>query len=318
MNETIKYVTIMIPTFNQSKYIEQCINSVLEQDYLNIEIIISDDSTNNETTQIVQDKFLVYHNVKYFRNNPPLGRVNNYHTTLYEHASGDYVLNLDGDDWLIDSHYISKAVKILNSDKMIVCVIGNQITFEEKAGKFIDTRLNKFLKPINDGNILFLDYPNKEISINHMTTVYRRIDAMAINFYRMDTRSSDRESLLRLILGKKVGYIDGIAGAWRLHEKNFSLPLDKTERYDDLKFIDSVYHFALNKNIFDKKILYDWYKKMKFLDLYIIFYDSVRYLKFKQFFKFHIIGFKNDKKLFLLLFPRLVKTIFVDHVFRIK
>ena len=34
-----------------------------------------------------------------------LGRVGNYRKTLYEYSSGDYVLNLDGDDWLLDTNF---------------------------------------------------------------------------------------------------------------------------------------------------------------------------------------------------------------------
>ena len=303
----------MIPTYNQSKYIEQSIDSALAQDYPNLEVIISDDSTDEETENIVKEKYLSEPRIRYFHNTPALGRVANYHTVLYEYATGEYILNLDGDDWLMDNNYISKAVEILDSDEDVVCVMGNQVTFNELENKYIDRRLNRSLKKINEGNELFLNYPDKQISINHMSNVYRRNDAMEIEFYRMNTRSADRESILRLILGKKVGYIEGIAGAWRVHGENFSIPSDKTERYDDLIFIDSVYEFALEKNIFDKKILYEWYKKMKFLDLYIIFYDSVRYLKIKQFFKFHVLILKNDKKLLLSLFSQLIMTIISEH-----
>ena len=41
-------VSICIPTYNQLKYLEKCISSILMQEYTDYEIIVSDDSTNND------------------------------------------------------------------------------------------------------------------------------------------------------------------------------------------------------------------------------------------------------------------------------
>ena len=314
----MKKVTIMIPTYNQINYIEQAINSALMQDYPNIEIIISDDSIDNNTKNMIDEKYCNFQNIKYFHNNPSLGRVQNYRKTLYERATGEYVLNLDGDDWLIDKMYISKAVEILNTSEDIVCVIGNQVTFNNNSSEFVYNKRDKSkdLKKINDGNELFLVYPEKQISLNHLSNIYRRLDAMKINFYRMDTRSSDRESIFRLILDRKVGYIDTVVGAWRFHGKNASDPKNKLDRYNDLKFIDSVYSYAVKNSTIDKKKLDIWFKNMKFMDIYIMLYHSMRNFNIKQFFKINVLVLKKDRNLFFSLFPRLLKTIWSEHIFK--
>ena len=50
--------------------------------------------------------------IRYFRNTENLGTLKNYKKSLYELASGDWVINLDGDDFFIDPNFISKAVEL--------------------------------------------------------------------------------------------------------------------------------------------------------------------------------------------------------------
>ena len=89
-------VTIMIPTYNQAGFIRDAIDSALAQNYPELEVIVCDDASSDETYQVVasiQDRRL-----KYIRNPINLGRTNNYKNLLHNHAIGDFVVNLDGDD----------------------------------------------------------------------------------------------------------------------------------------------------------------------------------------------------------------------------
>ena len=124
-------VSIMIPTFNQPQYIEQAVDSALMQDYEDVEIVVSDDSDNLDTFRIYEKKYAKNHKIKYFKNSSNLGRVGNYHKTLYERATGTYVLNLDGDDYLTDPHYLSKAVEILDQNRRLTCVFAKIKIFDE-------------------------------------------------------------------------------------------------------------------------------------------------------------------------------------------
>lgn len=307
-NRVKSKVTVMIPTYNQPQYIRQCVKSVLDQDYPNIEILISDDSTTDETEKIVKEEYCHDPRVKYFHNIPKLGRVKNYHKTLHERASGDYVLNLDGDDWLTDESYISKAVSVLNKDDDIVCVIGNQINYFEETDSYTENNANFDLNEVNDGNRIFLDYPYRKISINHLSNVYRRKDAIAIDFYRMDLISSDRESILRLILNRKVGYIPDIAGAWRVHGSNESSPLDVKKKITDLDFIDSVYNYAVNKSVFDQSVLKAWQCDLKKRVLRSYFVPIYRDKNYFQFLKlFYLVGQYDVKLMFIMLLDLPVK-----------
>ena len=48
-------ISILIPTYNSEKYIEKCLNSVLNQTYENLEIIVINDASNDKTEKILKD-----------------------------------------------------------------------------------------------------------------------------------------------------------------------------------------------------------------------------------------------------------------------
>ena len=134
INTNSPKVTIVIPTYNQQEVISQAIESAIAQDYQNLEIIVSDDNSTDETGQIARQYSLEYQGiVKYFYNPKNLGRVGNYRKALYEYASGDYALNLDGDDQLTDETFISKAIKLINGREEVKLVVAcKQFVFKKQ------------------------------------------------------------------------------------------------------------------------------------------------------------------------------------------
>jgi glycosyltransferase involved in cell wall biosynthesis len=81
----------------------------LSQTYTNIEVVISDDCSPDNTPEVVAE-FRGDPRVRYERGGVNVGRVKNYRKSLYELSSGSYVTNLDGDDLLGDVDYLRTAV----------------------------------------------------------------------------------------------------------------------------------------------------------------------------------------------------------------
>ena len=74
-------VTVFIPCYNQSSVLSRAINSVLTQTYKNLEIIVGDDCSTDETSLVVQT-FLHDSRVQYKKSEKNLGRVGNYRRGL--------------------------------------------------------------------------------------------------------------------------------------------------------------------------------------------------------------------------------------------
>lgn len=241
----MKKVTVMIPTYNQPQYIEQCIDSVLLQNYQNLEIVISDDSLNDDTKKIILEKYIQDSRIRYFHNQVRLGRVGNYHDTLYNKAAGDYVINLDGDDWFIESNYISRAAEILDNNPDVACVIAKIQFFHESDQRIEYGEGYNELETIDDGGKYLYLVSHLKAPFNHMTVLYRRDIAMQIGFYTKDTTWTDSESIFRLVCNSRMAFLNEYVGVWRIHGSNESGKYFGSITYEEVFSVDeSIYSFC--------------------------------------------------------------------------
>jgi glycosyltransferase involved in cell wall biosynthesis len=269
-------VSILIPTFNQAKYIEQTILSALKQNYKNLEVILSDDCSTDNTEIVVKELLTKYANLIYFKNKQNIGRVNNYHKALYEYASGDLVLMLDGDDYLTDVEYVSQAVKLFEKNDKIVLVFAPIKTLIEHNGIIIKDKLKTDYQQIISGNLLFLDF-FKGLHIPHQSSLYMRKYAMQIGYYQENIQSSDWESVLRLILNKRVGFINKFVGVWRKHDSNASKEINIEGIINNTKFIENAYNRAVLLKITDRRTLAIWREEM-LVRMFLNFLIKTHYL----------------------------------------
>ncbi|MEC0232691.1 glycosyltransferase [Paenibacillus alba] len=107
-------VSILIPTYNRPHYFKLALESVLQQTYRNIEIIVCDDSTNDETLQFIQPYLESYHHIRYYKNETNLGQFDN-DIQCMELAKSEYV-NFLMDDDLFHSTKIEKMMKYFIED----------------------------------------------------------------------------------------------------------------------------------------------------------------------------------------------------------
>ena len=247
-------VSILIPTYNQPQYIIQCVESALAQDYENIQVIVNDDSTNDETRQLL----LPFKNVsrfKYYKTSNNIGRVANYRKLLYEYASGDWVVMLDGDDYYISNDYISVAVDYINKyPNMVLVGAGHKILYDLK-NELADVVLVK-VDSVFKGDKIFTD----NIAIpQHTTNVYKRSIACDLNFYSHPSNASDAESLYRLCLHGQVAYLKNLPVVWRIHGGNTTFSKEVATQLKELNFLENVYKYALS--FLDKSVVGVWRSK---------------------------------------------------------
>ncbi|MED2584342.1 glycosyltransferase family 2 protein, partial [Bacillus thuringiensis] len=88
--EQLALVSVLIPTYNRPRYFEKALCSVLEQTYPNIEIIVGDDSTNDETEKVLQKYLCNHSNIIYIKNRSTLGQFENA-LMLFHEANGEYI-----------------------------------------------------------------------------------------------------------------------------------------------------------------------------------------------------------------------------------
>jgi glycosyltransferase involved in cell wall biosynthesis len=113
MNTNLPLVSICIPTFNNENYIKKCLDSIVNQTYSNIEVIINDNFSTDETWGIVQ-KYSNLNNWTCCRNKENIGAFENFNK-LISKAKGDYISIYHSDD-IYDQKIVEKCAEVLNKN----------------------------------------------------------------------------------------------------------------------------------------------------------------------------------------------------------
>jgi glycosyltransferase involved in cell wall biosynthesis len=231
-------VSIVIPTYGQDSSICRAINSALRQTYQNIEVIVLDDASPDKTEDRVRT--IVSSKVIYVRNHSNIGRVANYHKGLYEYVKGDWVLFLDGDDYLFDDTFVADAVERISVNPKLVIVSGN-IAIERSS---VLTELHHLRAEQLNGLQLIKRLPQENGALMHLATLYNRDKARKIGFYELDVLSTDWDSLYRLAISGEVALMSRVVAVWSLHEKNASSTKLLMPRIENLAIWGRIFDFA--------------------------------------------------------------------------
>ncbi len=121
-----KLISAIIPAYNAARYISQAIESVLQQTYRPIEIVVADDGSTDESAAIAKS----YSEVRYVHQSnqgPPASR-----NAGLERSSGDLIAFLDADDYW-PRHKLAEQNDYLEAHPEAGCVVGRWQNFLEKG-----------------------------------------------------------------------------------------------------------------------------------------------------------------------------------------
>lgn len=143
-DQHLPLVSILIPTYNRPHFFKFALDSALRQTYPNIEIIVTDNSTNDETYQFIQPFLQSHPHIKYFRNEENIGPVLNF-LQAYELSSGEYINYLMDDDIFHPNKIERMMAYFLNDVNREIALITSQRVFINENGQLMpDNMLNKF------------------------------------------------------------------------------------------------------------------------------------------------------------------------------
>jgi glycosyltransferase involved in cell wall biosynthesis len=125
-------VSIVIPCYNQGKYLKETVQSVLSSSYRPIEIIIVNDGSTDDSEEIAEELLHFHREVRLI--NQINGGVAKARNTGIADAKGTFILPLDGDD-LISPNYIEEAIKVLSTRAEVKVVYCNAVKFNESGQK---------------------------------------------------------------------------------------------------------------------------------------------------------------------------------------
>lgn len=143
---TGKLVSIIIPVYNVARYLDDCLNSVLNQTYKNLEIIIIDDGSTDESLEICQlyaakdRRLTVLH-----QDNAGVSAARNAGLNI---MTGEYVLFVDSDD-KIEHNMVECLVKEIDKDIEIAAVFCGFEEFDDETGETINKTTSNQIKKVD-------------------------------------------------------------------------------------------------------------------------------------------------------------------------
>ena len=151
-------ISIIIPCFNAEKTLEKCLKSVVQQSYANLEIIIIDDGSTDETSLIYNkfqsndERILVLK-----QQNSGVSKARN---TGVKAATGDYICFVDSDDWA-ELNYCSELYSLLVGENADISIV--EASYEDENGKVLCNKPTSEEKIFDGNRALVLLLEDQEI-----------------------------------------------------------------------------------------------------------------------------------------------------------
>lgn len=199
MNSKKASVDILIPTYNREEYIEKCVDSILNQTFKDIKIVIYDDGSTDRTKQIIEYYQKFHNNIQYIRGTENRG-VSFARNILLESSTADYIAWQDSDD-ISNPYRIEKSLNYIEHT-------GVDILFTDMIF-YVDGASYKRSKTISKVNIY--KYTNREGLVNNMNfaTAFFNSRLKSHKFDESLLRKEDVKWISNLIQNKvRFGYIE--------------------------------------------------------------------------------------------------------------
>ncbi|MEC4684612.1 MAG: glycosyltransferase [Nitrospirota bacterium] len=113
-------VSIGMPVYNGERFIRKALDSLLDQDYENFELIISDNASTDATEEICLDYVSIDTRIRYYRNEYNLGSVENFNR-VFDLSSGKYFMWAGGHDGWAPTFISSCVVDLENDPQAVLC-----------------------------------------------------------------------------------------------------------------------------------------------------------------------------------------------------
>jgi glycosyltransferase involved in cell wall biosynthesis len=114
-------ISVLIPTYNSAPYLAECLESVLAQDFDGLEILVSDDCSQDDTPKIIASFATRDARIRWWRNSQNLGLLAN-HNLLLREARGNYVKVVHHDDKLLSPLCLAKMAAVLDQNPGVALV----------------------------------------------------------------------------------------------------------------------------------------------------------------------------------------------------
>lgn len=248
-------ISVIIPVYGVEKYIAQCLESVINQTYKNLEIIVVNDGTKDRSADIAKEYAAKDSRIKVydFKN----GGLSVARNRGLEIATGEYISYLDSDDWLDTKMYETLLEAAMKNDAdMVKCGIIETNGVTEDKITFSDIKIIN-----NEQNKAFENYFNGILWTVVWNGLYKKELAKKIKFPDNVVYEDNYSSGMFLYLAKKIVVMPFCGNYYRVNYAGISKSGVK-KPLDTILAISKLKKDLLALGFVDKKL--DWKLSVEF------------------------------------------------------
>jgi len=261
-----KLVSVIMPAYNGEKYIENAVQSMLMQSYLNWELIVVDDGSTDNTAPIIKAMTDVRIKYVYQENRGQASALN----TGLMLAKGDYITTLDCDDWFTNESILAR-VQFLDHNPEFGVVYGDGIYCNvngEPIMHFSENRVGDIKGDVYD-TLIVSPFFGTGGNVMVRRGVFEIYD---IKYDEAIVWCQDYDLYIRIAEYAPFGVIDTVTVWYRLHDENMTMSMSKGRRLESIlrlrgkvlsspRFasakVDAKYHFFHYLIIYDLDLRLD-------------------------------------------------------------
>jgi glycosyltransferase involved in cell wall biosynthesis len=234
-------VSVFIPVYNAEGYIEDAIDSVLNQTYQNFEIIVLNDGSTDQTQHILKELAKKDERIKIYKNEQNLG------LTLTRNkginlCKGEYIALLDADDLMVKQR-IEKQIDFLKTNPDYDAVSSWMQIFDQYGLK----QIIRYRETMNDYKSVSIFYS----PISHAAALFKSSVIQKLGYRTPFKFAEDYDMWFRFLMHYKVAVIPEVLYLYRNHEaQTISDTNKKAHDYYHLELIRAMQdYFKIQSNI---------------------------------------------------------------------
>lgn len=227
-------ISVIIPVFNTQDYLDKCLMSIINQTYKNIEIIVIDDGSTDDSSKVIKKYMGIDDRISYYyQKNNGVGQARNKGIEL---SKGNYIAFIDSDDY-IDEKFIEKLYMAIKDDD-VFSICGTINVSYDGTKKY-----NKVVKSLVDtfrGIASYKRLINKKILLESQIRFSDVKICEDLEFY----------SKLMIYNNMKYSIVDETL-YYYVERKNSLIHTYNKNQDDTLKAVDNIFDFCKKNNKFE-------------------------------------------------------------------
>jgi glycosyltransferase involved in cell wall biosynthesis len=178
-------VTIFCLCYNHEKYVVEALNSVIDQNYKNIELIIADDCSSDNSVAVIENWLQNHTEVKFIKNNKNIGNTKTFNS-IFHLAKGEYIIDFATDDILLKNTLELQLKTFENSKFNNLGIVYGNVEIVDPDGKHLsyffevdEFKKRKKAQPTGDIYLGLIGMKNNVCSVSSMVKreVYEKLNA---------------------------------------------------------------------------------------------------------------------------------------------